>query len=127
MPDNGIDDVGQELVELHFVYRDEWAVSQLFRCGRGHLALRQGRGPGSTSMSGGTCSRADHGSPYCGLPMELYVPSDEGITALEWAKCLLKRRSDQRQAMAAKIIRLENVIRSMEGDRHEEEATTALR
>ena len=88
-----VDDVGHALIESHFAYKDEWEDSRLFRCDAGHLSLHQSRA-GKGAGKGGNCTRSD-GGLVCGKSKLPYEPDDEGLTAHQWTKRLLKRNGDR--------------------------------
>lgn len=106
-----IDDVGQELVERHFVYRDEWATSLVHRCDSGHLSLYTSRL--ETDPSGEwTCTRYVDGV-LCKKVMALYVPDDEGLTPLQWAKRALRRESARRTRDSGYIMALVKAVKDL--------------
>lgn len=106
-----IDDVGQELVESYFVYRNEWATSLVHRCDSGHMSLFMSK---LETNPGGrwTCTRYVDGV-LCGKSMELYVPDDEGLTPLQWAKRALAREAKKREERGITDMQLGKAINDL--------------
>jgi hypothetical protein len=106
-----VDDAGQALVERYFVYRDDWAVSCLYRCDSGHMTLFSSRFDTGASDTW-TCTRYVSGAP-CRRSMTLYVPDDEGLTPLQWAKRALAREGKRREEDGSHFMRLGKAIEDL--------------
>lgn len=108
------DEVGRSLIESYFVYRDEYVESRMYQCPNGHLRLclsRLGYYSEDADDHIDTCSRSENKN--CGLPMKRYIPDDEGLDALGWAKRMLRRESRDREIADAARIRLEDTNRRL--------------
>lgn len=106
------DDVGKELIESFFVYKNEYAEARMYQCAHGHLKLCMSKVGYSDDADdhAGKCSRADRGGPVCNLPMRRYIPDDEGLDALGWAKRALQRESTKRENARVGRVRLEKKV-----------------